>query len=229
MGGSIIKNNKKPRTMRLDFNVFNDTKINLKGQYTIEIKGLPKNDKSNYVDIKTYINRQSENKKDKIVNIYSSTNKNVAIDPIELIFEFDAIFVVDTNTEIIDNKRRCIGVIGQVKYFEKEQKIGLEKSFHIIYEISKDDMNFEKYTWIKLIELIQNSSTYSNDKRIGIVVDAYASEISGYNNGKEILPQIVLPQNFKLMYAASDKSGDGFLNWAIRQCDIAANQLKINS
>ena len=90
-------------------------------------------------------------------------------------------------------------------------------------------MNFEKYTWIKLIEIIQNSSTYLNKKKIGIVVDSYANEILEYNNGKEILPQNVLPQNFELMYAGSDKSGDGFLNWAIRQCDLAANTLKINS
>lgn len=224
-----MKNDKKPRTMQLNFNVFNDTKIDINGQYSVEVNGLSKSDKSNYVDIKTYIDRQSENKKNKLVNMYSSTNKNVAINPIDLIFEFDAIFVVDTNTEIIDNKRRCIGVIGQVKYFEKENKIGLEKSFHIIYEISIDDMNFEKYTWIKLIEIIQNSSTYSNKKKIGIVVDSYANEILEYNNGKEILPQNVLPQNFELMYAGSDKSGDGFLNWAIRQCDLAANTLKINS
>ena len=224
-----MKNDKKPRTMQLNFNVFNDTKIDINGQYSVEVNGLSKSDKSNYVDIKTYIDRQSENKKNKLVNMYSSTNKNVAINPIDLIFEFDAIFVVDTNTEIIDNKRRCIGVIRQVKYFEKENKIGLEKSFHIIYEISIDDMNFEKYTWIKLIEIIQNSSTYSNKKKIGIVVDSYANEILEYNNGKEILPQNVLPQNFELMYAGSDKSGDGFLNWAIRQCDLAANTLKINS
>lgn len=224
-----MKNDKKPRTMQLNFNVFNDTKIDINGQYSVEVNGLSKSDKSNYVDIKTYIDRQSENKKNKLVNMYSSTNKNVAINPIDLIFEFDAIFVVDTNTEIIDNKRRCIGVIRQVKYFEKENKIGLEKSFHIIYEISIDDMNFEKYTWIKLIEIIQNSSTYLNKKKIGIVVDSYANEILEYNNGKEILPQNVLPQNFELMYAGSDKSGDGFLNWAIRQCDLAANTLKINS
>ena len=205
-----MKNDKKPRTMQLNFNVFNDTKIDINGQYSVEVNGLSKSDKSNYVDIKTYIDRQSENKKNKLVNMY-------------------AIFVVDTNTEIIDNKRRCIGVIRQVKYFEKENKIGLEKSFHIIYEISIDDMNFEKYTWIKLIEIIQNSSTYLNKKKIGIVVDSYANEILEYNNGKEILPQNVLPQNFELMYAGSDKSGDGFLNWAIRQCDLAANTLKINS
>lgn len=224
-----MKNDKKPRTMQLNFNIFNDIKIDINGQYTVEINGLSKSDKTNYVDIKTYIDRQSENKKNKLVNMYSSNNKNVAIYPLDLIFEYDAIFVVDTNTEIIDNKRRCIGVIGQVKYLEKGDKIGLEKSFHIIYEISIEDMNFEKYTWIKLIEIIQNSSTYSNDKKIGLVVDSYASEILEYNNGKEILPQNVLPQNFKLMYAGSDKAGDGFFNWAIRQCDIAANKLKINS
>ncbi|MCI8605165.1 MAG: hypothetical protein HFE79_13660 [Ruminiclostridium sp.] len=224
-----MKNDKKSRTMLLNFNVYNDTKIDINGQYTVEIKGLSKSDKFNYVDIKTYIDRQSENRKDKLVYMYSSINKNVATNPIDLIFEFDAIFAVDTNTEIIDNKRRCIGVIGQVKYFKKEEKIGLEKSFYLVYEIPIDDMNFEKYTWIKLIEIIQNSSTYSNDKKIGIVVDSYASEILEYNNGKEILPQNVLPQNFKLLYATSDKSGDGFLNWAIRQCDLAANKLKNNS
>lgn len=224
----FMGNNKKPRAMQLNYNVFNDTKINVNGQYTIEINGLPKSDKLNYVNVKRYIDRQSENKKDKLINQYSSFNKNVAVNPIDLIYEYDAIFVVDTNTEIVGDKRRCIGIVGQVKYSKKDNKIGLEKSLHIIYEIPIDDMNFEKYTWIKLIEVIQNSRTYSDDKKIGIVVDSYADEIFEYNNGKEILPEKVLPPNFKLIYAGSDKKGDSFLNWAIRQCDRAANELKVN-
>lgn len=227
-GKDIMGNDKKPRTMQVNINSFNDAKININGQYTIEISGLPKSNKLNYIDVKTYIDRQSENKKDKLIYQYSSVNKNVAVNPIDLIYEYDAIFVVDTNTEIVGNKRRCIGVVGQVKYLKKENKIGLEKSFHMIYEIPIDDKNFEKYTWIKLIEIIQNSTTYSDDKKIGIVVDSYANEIFKYNNGEEILPEKILPQNFKLIYAGSDKKGDSFLNWAISQCDHAANELKVN-
>ena len=107
-----------------------------------------------------------------------------------MIYEYDAIFVVDTNKEVVGNMLRCIGVIGQVRYFEEENKIGLEKLFHMIYKIPRDDKNFEKYTWIKLIEIIQNSSTYSNNKKMGIVVDSYAKEIFKYNDGKEILPKL---------------------------------------
>ena len=128
-----------------------------------------------------------------------------------MIYEYDAIFVVDTNKEVVGNMLRCIGVIGQVRYFEEENKIGLEKLFHMIYKIPRDDKNFEKYTWIKLIEIIQNSSTYLNKKKIGIVVDSYANEILEYNNGKEILPQNVLPQNFELMYAEVIKRVTVFL------------------
>lgn len=223
------KNNKKPRTKLLKFNIMEDTKINLDNKFSIEINGLPQIDSgSNYVDIITYIDRRKEGKKSKVINTYSSVSKNIAVNEINLIHEYDAIFVVDTNTEIINGKRRCIGVVGAIKYLSNEGLLGLEKTLHLIYDIEIDDMNSEKYTWCMLIEMIQHSSTYSKDKRIGIVVDSFAGDILQYNKGKEILPGFILPDNFTLMYAGSDKKNDGILNWAISKCDDAANKLKIN-
>ena len=144
----------------------------------------------------------------------------------DLLREYDTIFVVDTNTEKLNNDmKRCIGIVGAIVYDSNMSQFGLIPVCHMIYEIPIDDMNYEKYTWNKLVNMIQNSATYS-EQRIGIVVDSFLDNIFYFNRGEPILTEFQLPHNIKLMYASSDKGGDGLLNWAIKQCDNAANKLK---
>lgn len=216
-------NKKKPRTMGINFNIEKDTKIEI-GSYNIEISGIGK-EGTNSTDISTYIERIG--KKNKIITQYNSKNKNVAVNPESLISEYDMIFVADTNTKDIDeNIKRCIGIIGFVAYNSITSEYELKEGFHVIYDINKNDNNHEKYTWNMLVNIILGLKGYSEDMKIGIVVDAYLQDLKDYNQGKEILEGFILPPNFKFIYASADKSGDNFFTKAIRECDKAANALK---
>ena len=225
-----MENSKKPRTILLNFNITKDTRINISNILSLEVKELQNNSMDNSVDVIKYIDRAGENKKNKIINTYTTTNKSIEINEMDLVREYGAIFVVDTNTETINNMKRCIGIVGAIIYDSDASQFALAPVCHMIYEISLDDMNYEKYSWQMLVNMIQSSSKSKDlsDLRIGIVVDSFLDELSSYNRGEPILPGFKLPTNIKLMYASSDKGGDGLLNWAIKQCDQAANKLKIS-
>ena len=222
-----MDNSKKQRSILLRLNIAKDTQINVGDILSIEVGGLQKNGIGNSVDVIKYIDRSEESKKNKIISFYTSKDKLIEINETDLLREYDAIFVVDTNTEIVNNMKRCIGIVGAIVYDSDTSEFALVPVCHTIYETPIDDMNYEKYTWNILVDNIQSSATYSK-KRIGIVVDSFLDDIFDYNKGKLILPEFQLPHNIKLMYASSDKSGDGLLNWAIKQCDKAANSLKQN-
>lgn len=220
-----MNNSKKPRSILVDLNITKDTRINIGNILSIEVGGLQKNSIGNSVDIIKYIDRKEEGKKNKVISFYTSKDGLIEINETDLMREYDAIFVVDTNTEIVNDIKRCIGIVGVIEYDSDASEFALVPVCHMIYEIPIDDMNYEKYTWAILVNKILGSVTYSK-KQIGIVVDSFLGDIFGYNRGESILPRFQLPQNIKLMYASSDKSGDGLLNWAMKQCDKAANKLK---
>lgn len=220
-----MEDSKKPRSILAGLNIVKDTKINIGNILSIEVGGLPNNSISNSVDIIKYIDRKDEGKKNKVISFYTSKKRLIEMNETDLLREYDAIFVVDTNTEKVNNMKRCIGIVGAIVYDSDISQFGLIPVCHMIYEIPIDDMNYEKYTWNKLVGMIQNSATYS-EQRIGIVVDSFFDDIFDFNRGEPILPGFQLPQNIKLMYASSDKGGDGLLNWAIKQCDKTANKLK---
>ncbi len=217
------KEQKKPRSMEIKFNISKDTKINI-GNYILSVSGVNASG-NNSTDITTYMERKD--KKSKVITKYTTVKHNISGNPEELMDELDYIFVVDTNTVQIDtNTKCCIGVVGQVVKDKISSKLGLRKLCHMIYEIPLNDNNHEKYTWIKLICEITKAKDYSADKKIGIIVDAYLSDLDTYNKGNEILEGFILPSNFKFIYASADKSGDNFFTWAIKQCDNQANKLK---
>lgn len=69
------------------------------------------------------------------------------------------------------------------------------------------------------------TDTKLHDKQIGIVVDSELGHIKEFNSRERyIIDSFYLPQNFKLIYASADKN-DTVLNWAIKQCDIAAGEI----
>ena len=171
-----MENSKKPRSILVELNIAKDTRINIGNILSIEVGGLPNNSINSSVDIIKYIDRKDEGKKNKIISFYTSKNRLIEMNETDLMREYDAIFVVDTNTEEVNNMKRCIGIVGAIVYDSDKSQFGLIPVCHMIYEIPIDDMNYEKYTWNELVGMIQNSATYS-EQRIGIVVDSFLDDI----------------------------------------------------
>lgn len=214
---------KKDRQMIVEFNVYKDTKITIndgsKNIAVMDIKGLNSSDRKNSADI-TLLHKK-EKGGNKITTRYYSETPNISIVPEDVIGEFDYIFVIDTNTKLVENVRCCAAVIGWLLYHN--EKIVLKKFMHILFEIDVEDKNFEKYSWQKFIEELMKQEL--GDCKIGLIVDAYLGDIKSFNEGVEILDNFRLPSNITLMYASADKKNDSVLNWAISQCDKGATEL----
>lgn len=137
---------------------------------------------------------------------------------IEVFTKFDSVFAIDTNKLKLNSKEFYLGVAFQFVYMAgKEPQI----KPHLI-KLFKLDLNFEKpenYNWKKLIDFIMQHKQFNENKKIALVVDSDLENMPAYNKKtKPIYKEFILPDNFTLIYATSDKKGS-FFNSMIRLCD----------
>lgn len=232
------KNQRKPRGLEVNIELHRNTSILLTGApinvdgglatngvkiiFNPELaKNLDGND--NVITQRLFYNRdKSISKPKKIVTQIPIQGSTIIHNDIELFENYDFIFVMDTNCKPYNEKKVCLGMIGQLYINSDNDEISLHKLAHISFEldISCED-NPEKYTWLKFIEIL--ISKIGSDKKIALVVDSELDSLTSYNNGNPILLDHKLPENMTFIYASADKT-DTILNQAIIQCDKAATE-----
>ena len=166
---------------------------------------------------------REEKKNDKVTTSYFADNNVQPVSEEEIMEQYSQVYVMDTNTDKRNGKKKCICVVGKVEI--RDIRFALRKLLNFNYEIEEDDNNFEKYSWCYFIQLLKDNPNF-DDNQIAIFFDSDLGKLGDYNSGKEILPGFVLPSNIKLMYSSADKSGDNLFTWAIKQCDNQANIIK---
>lgn len=222
------EDSKKERLMEVCFNIVKNQTIELKnGNETIRKIRIEKenanldNNIHNSVDLK--LKHERSNGKEKVITFYSLVSHNISLLAEDILSVYDYIFVIDTNYKNVDDRLKlCASAIGLLRRYE--QGFFLKKLMNLTFELLDDNNNPERHAWKIFIETILQIQKLHN-KQIGIVVDSELGYIKEFNNRKKyIIDSFYLPENFNLIYASADKN-DTVLNWAIKQCDIAAGEI----
>ncbi len=212
-------NQKKQRKFKININAKQGEQIGIRfSKNKLKIHGIS----DNRVSVSLYYERE-EKKNDKVTTSYFADNNVQPVSEEEIMEQYSQVYVMDTNTDKRNGKKKCICVVGKVEI--RDNRFALRKLLNFNYEIEEDDNNFEKYSWCYFIQLLKDNPNF-DDNQIAIFVDSDLGKLGDYNSGKEILPGFVLPSNIKLMYSSADKSGDNLFTWAIKQCDNQANIIK---
>lgn len=220
--------NKKERLMDVCFNIFKNQTVEIKdgdktiGKIRIENENSNLDDNiHNSVDLK--LKHERSNGKEKVITFYSLVSHNISLLVEDILSVYDYIFVIDTNYKNVNESLKlcasAIGLLGRCK-----QGLFLKKLMNLTFELWDDNNNPERHAWKLFIEEILQIQKL-HDKQIGLVVDSELGHIKDFNSREKcIIDSFYLPENFKLIYASADKN-DTVLNWAIKQCDIAAGEI----
>ncbi len=179
--------------------------------------------------LKQQISYERESGKEKVVLSSQSTGQFAQFETNTQIKEnYDFLFAIDTNTEIIDETRVSITASYHVPknlrnytdFIEFIPFAGLE-----IDEVSKA-INPEIVGWFLTIKQILQSPTYNKSIRIGVIVDSELSKLSDFNQRR--LPyykESFLPDNIWFIYASSDTGKEYTSNIMISYCDKMAEKI----
>lgn len=156
--------------------------------------------------------------------------------PYAFVEQFDVIFAIDTNTRLIDGISRSVGATSVLEKQSAERhengaisKVTFHENMFMIFEVamhgSSPGSNPETHSWRLFIEegVKKYYKKYSDNLRIGLVVDSELANLHQYN--QRLLPlcgDYFLPSNFILLYASADTGADLPLNKLLMYCDKEA-------
>jgi hypothetical protein len=81
----------------------------------------------------------------------------------------------------------------------------------------------EKIGWIESLRELFRKGYFTNQHRVGVIVDAYLGELSDINSQKtSIYEGVMAPSNVKLIYASADVGGEYLANKLLRGADSYA-------
>lgn len=184
-------NQKKQRKFKININAKQGEQIGIRfSKNKLKIHGIS----DNRVSVSLYYERE-EKKNDKVTTSYFADNNVQPVSEEEIMEQYSQVYVMDTNTDKRNGKKKCICVVGKVEI--RDNRFALRKLLNFNYEIEEDDNNFEKYSWCYFIQLLKDNPNF-DDNQIAIFVDSDLGKLGDYNSGKEILPGFVLPSNIKL-------------------------------
>jgi hypothetical protein len=168
-------------------------------------------------------------KGEKIVSKIPLPPDELRIDPHAAIESaFDLVFAVDTNTKAIRGETTSVtGIMQCQKIFIADQSGMAERVWQyfspIAFAFTGARDPIERAGWALAIEQVHNSADFAQYERIGIIVDAYLGDLPSYNTRKEpIVPGVLLPERFSLLYASADTGGEYFANQMLSHADRIA-------
>jgi hypothetical protein len=185
---------------------------------------------------KTIIPRQTnfsqfnkrENKKDKVtLNTLVIDQKNLSMDLVGIIDQFDYLFVIDTNT-LTNSEEKSMTSASIMMYYQKNDFDFILKDIRSNTFNHNSNTHGEKIGLVELIKYIINILKISPEETIGIVTDHDLGNHEKYNAGEIPLifgTNLYLPPNIKLIYSSADKKNENFLSQLINQCDKEASRL----
>jgi len=137
---------------------------------------------------------------------------------LEVFKKFDSVIAIDTNKLQINSKEFYLGAAFQFKY-KPSKEIPIQPFLINLFKLEPTTEKPENLNWKNLIGFIMEHKQFNVTARIALIVDSDLGNIPDYNSRvKPICQDFILPDNFTLIYATSDKK-DSLYNLMIRLCD----------
>lgn len=227
-----LKRKTKERYQRMKYNVenvpFEKVQIVIYSDGTTELglKLLNENGeeiKTTLSEIEGYYER--ENKSDKVLFSQPVTDNRYIKDINGELIKYDAILVIDTSYEMIENiKIAFTSMMICWKLSSENDKYNYKQSSQVI---EWDATSVDKPENLMYAEVIENVRI-QNEKRnqspkIAVIVDSDLENISYFNDRtKPIFENYYLPEQYHMFYASSDSGNENFQNKLLKMCDNEA-------
>lgn len=139
---------------------------------------------------------------------------------------YDRLYVIDTNTRIINGEKISVACILLAKFRPGgDMTLAFFAPVHAL-EFWGIEQKPENIAWREAILAIQANPEYKDNLKIGILVDSDLGEIPNYNlRLKPIVGDFYLPQYFELIYASADVGKEYFVNKLISDCDKESQKI----
>jgi hypothetical protein len=163
-------------------------------------------------------------KKGKKILLSGNANGEFIMHTESVLQGYENIFAIDTNTKNINGNKISVAVIVHAYLEEIEEGFILYHTAFRAFEFWNASIPSERLGWYALVgALLANTSLA--DRYTGIIVDSDLDELDEINlHQKCIYNDLMLPENFKLIYASSDSGANG-VNKLIKLCDRRSNEV----
>ncbi|MCK5295952.1 MAG: hypothetical protein KAJ75_03595 [Alphaproteobacteria bacterium] len=160
----------------------------------------------------------------KIQGRHKQINSLATIGGLKELTRYDSIFVIDTNTKIVDGNQISVACFMCCRLVIEEERFRVEYEEKLnLYEFHNIEGNPELFSILKVVNDILNSTKNQTEFKIAIVTD---TELGSHDNINSRMTPIYghhyLPNGFTLLYASSD-TGKEVLNCLLRSCDKEAD------
>lgn len=143
---------------------------------------------------------------------------------LEVFNKFDSVIAIDTNKLQSNSQEFYLGAAFQFK-FVPENEFPIDSYLIKLLQLEQNTEKPENCNWKNLIEFIVHHKQFNEKTRIALIVDSDLRDIPDYNKRtKPIYREFILPENFTLIYATSDKK-ESIINIMIRLCDTFLKKL----
>ncbi len=172
--------------------------------------------------IETFYERSS---KPKLLNRVPVSSPAISNNLNETLVQFSSLVAIDTNTRVINNRRiSASGIVtADIERHDDTYSFLMRRSLLEIRGIQEQE---EQYAWRFLFEILTKDPQFHGQTRIGVIVDANASNIEAMNRREmHVWQGSFVPSNVQLLYATSDAGSEYIPNRMIKDCDKLASQL----
>lgn len=171
----------------------------------------------------------SNAKKSKVIAAGPSGDAAITIDPDGFVFQYDHLFIVDTNTKLDLVAGDKVSVISAIHAYIDQSFEGDKNDHSLKYcffdatEIRNARVEPERLGWALVLEAIKGSKFDDPNLRIALVVDSHLGAHKSIMRGMEpIIDDLYLPPNIDLLYASADTGKESALNALMSWCDKGA-------
>jgi hypothetical protein len=136
-------------------------------------------------------------------------------------------FAIDTNTQKVEGVQASITSVIQGYVIDTEKGVGIYKLDTYYTEANFNVTgNPETFAICKLIAKVSKEFAGNENLRFGIITDSELGLIDRYNARTEfLLPGLLLPPNFHIMYATAEAGRDTFMsNKMMAMCEQVASK-----
>jgi len=227
-----LKSKTKERYQRLKYNVenvsFQKVQVIIYSDTTTElgIKLLNENGeeiKTTLSEMQGYYER--ENKTDKILFSQPVADNKYIRDINRELVKYDAILVIDTSYEMIENTKMAFtSMMIFWKLSGENDNFNYKLSSQVIEWDATPVDKPENLMYAEVIENVRvQNNKYNQSPKIAVIVDSDLDNISYFNGRtKPIFENYYLPEKFHMFYASSDSGNENFQNKLLRICDNEA-------
>ena len=164
-----------------------------------------------------------DNKHPKILQEIPVEPTKLKFDSNQILFEFDLLCAIDTNTKEINQQRisACVAILCKPDKAPNEYLINSNYTYIEGTDVPGSPENSAVREVIQ--KVIMCAPIYKKSLKIGIIWDSDYNNIQKYNARQlPLIDDFYLPDNFTLIYASADTGGEYLANRLIRYCDKEA-------